>query len=573
MNDFDNKLEFYLKSIYKDSEDINEISQEIKSILITADNSSIEKPSWTQEDIFLISYADTIRNNSEPPLKSLKDFLDDHIEGINSIHILPFMPSSSDYGFSVIDYYSIDPKNGSWKELRDISNRFNLMMDIVLNHSSIQSGWFKNYINGSGKGSDYFIEVGNWSGIPQVVRPRTSELFQKFETKNGDKLVWCTFSRDQVDLNFKNPKVLIEFIKIFSFYIKKGIRIFRLDAVAYIWKEENTNCINRPETHSIVKILRLIIERMDNRAILITETNVPNTENLAYFGESNEAHWIYNFTLSPLILYTLLRGNCSILRKWSMTMPPAKIGNAYFNFLASHDGIGLRPIEGYINKTELTSLLNLMKSFGGEISYRTSQWGDKNPYEINISFLDSLRGTFEGVDNFMFDRFICAHTIMFSFEGVPAIYIHSLLGTRNDYESIKKGKENRSINRFKWEKNKIYKLLSNSKSLNAKILSRIKEILKIRIKQPAFHPNSTQFTLNLGNKTFGLWRQDADRTQSIFCITNITKSSESISLSEINLIETEDWFDLLTSKKLKGINDRITMKPYQTLWITNKLTN
>ena len=573
MNDFDNKLEFYLKSIYKDSEDINEISQEIKSILITADNSSIEKPSWTQEDIFLISYADTIRNNSEPPLKSLKDFLDDHIEGINSIHILPFMPSSSDYGFSVIDYYSIDPKNGSWKELRDISNRFNLMMDIVLNHSSIQSGWFKNYINGSGKGSDYFIEVGNWSGIPQVVRPRTSDLFQKFETKNGDKLVWCTFSRDQVDLNFKNPKVLIEFIKIFSFYIKKGIRIFRLDAVAYIWKEENTNCINRPETHSIVKILRLIIERMDNRAILITETNVPNTENLAYFGESNEAHWIYNFTLSPLILYTLLRGNCSILRKWSMTMPPAKIGNAYFNFLASHDGIGLRPIEGYINKTELTSLLNLMKSFGGEISYRTSQWGDKNPYEINISFLDSLRGTFEGVDNFMFDRFICAHTIMFSFEGVPAIYIHSLLGTRNDYESIKKGKENRSINRFKWEKNKIYKLLSNSKSLNAKILSRIKEILKIRIKQPAFHPNSTQFTLNLGNKTFGLWRQDADRTQSIFCITNITKSSESISLSEINLIETEDWFDLLTSKKLKGINDRITMKPYQTLWITNKLTN
>ena len=573
MNDFDNKLEFYLKSIYKDSEDINEISQEIKSILITADNSSIEKPSWTQEDIFLISYADTIRNNSEPPLKSLKDFLDDHIEGINSIHILPFMPSSSDYGFSVIDYYSIDPKNGSWKELRDISNRFNLMMDIVLNHSSIQSGWFNNYINGSGKGSDYFIEVGNWSGIPQVVRPRTSDLFQKFETKNGDKLVWCTFSRDQVDLNFKNPKVLIEFIKIFSFYIKKGIRIFRLDAVAYIWKEENTNCINRPETHSIVKILRLIIEHMDNRAILITETNVPNTENLAYFGESNEAHWIYNFTLSPLILYTLLRGNCSILRKWSMTMPPAKIGNAYFNFLASHDGIGLRPIEGYINKTELTSLLNLMKSFGGEISYRTSQWGDKNPYEINISFLDSLKGTFEGVDNFMFDRFICAHTIMFSFEGVPAIYIHSLLGTRNDYESIKKGKENRSINRFKWEKNKIYKLLSNSKSLNAKILSRIKEILKIRIKQPAFHPNSTQFTLNLGNKTFGLWRQDADRTQSIFCITNITKSSESISLSEINLIETEDWFDLLTSKKLKGINDRITMKPYQTLWITNKLTN
>ena len=267
-----------------------------------------------------------------------------------------------------------------------------------------------------------------------------------------------------------------------------------------------------------------------------------------------------------------MNGDSSELRKWSMTMPPAKNGNAYFNFIASHDGIGLRPIEGYIDEDDIEKLLKLMKKFDGKISYRTTQWGDKMPYEINISFYDSMRGTFEGEDEFLFERFICAHAIMFAFEGVPAIYIHSLLGTKNNIDGIQKGGENRIINRYQWDKHQLFNLLENNNSINCKIYKKINELLKIRINQPAFHPNSTQFTLNLGNKIYGLWRQDLERTQSIFCVSNITKDVIKFPLTSINLIETEDWFDIITRNKISSINGKIEMNPYETLWISNNIT-
>jgi len=575
INEFNKKLLLLLEKVYNKNEfDLNQISSQILSILNPTNISKNEKINniWDQKDIFLITYADSIIDDLEVPLKSLNDFLLKFNPLINSVHILPFMPSSSDKGFSVKDYYQVSSNLGDWNDLSKISTNYNVMIDMVLNHASKKSKWFENFINEDGHGSDFFINVNNWDGIPQVVRPRTSELFQTVKTKSGEREVWCTFSHDQIDLDFKNPNVLIEFINIFNFYIKKNIKIFRLDAVAYIWKEENTNCINRPEAHYLIKIFRLILDYLDKRSVLITETNIPNKENLTYFGNGDEAHWIYNFTLAPLILYTLVNGDSSELRKWSMTMPPAKNGNAYFNFIASHDGIGLRPIEGYIDEDNIEKLLMLMKKFDGKISYRTTQWGDKTPYEINISFYDSMRGTFEGEDEFLFERFICAHAIMFAFEGVPAIYIHSLLGTKNNIDGIQKGGENRIINRYQWDKHQLFNLLKNNDSINYKIYKKINELLKIRINQPAFHPNSTQFTLNLGNKIYGLWRQDLERTQSIFCVSNITKDVIKFPLNSINLIETEDWFDIITRNKILSINGKIEMNPYETLWISNNIT-
>ena len=420
-----------------------------------------------------------------------------------------------------------------------------------------------------GKGSDYFKVVKGWDGVAQIERPRSSKLFQLIKTKDGEKKVWCTFSHDQIDLDFSNPKVLLEFLKIIKFYILKDMKIFRLDAVAFLWKQENTSCINQPKTHYIIKLIRFISSLIDKDSIIITETNIPSKENLSYFGKGDEAHWIYNFTLSPLILYTLVSGDCSQLRKWSMTMPPAQEGNAYFNFLASHDGIGLRPVEGRLNPGQLNKLISSMKSSGAKISYKTSQFGEEIPYEINITYLDGLKSTFEGDSNYQVERFICAHVIMFAMEGIPAIYIHSLLGTKNNYDAIDLGEENRSINRYKWNKMELYTVLKNKSSLNYKILSKLNKILNIRSKQPAFHPNATQFTLNLGNNIFGIWRQDKKREQSIFSITNITSATILLSLEKVNLIETEKWFDLISGNSLKSIENKISIKPYQSLWMSN----
>ena len=442
MLDAENKIKSYIRKIYKNNRDASRLFNSIVS-LIDEDNLASKKKltskNWSQKSSFLITYADSIKSENDSPLLVLNQFLQKYIDSIDSIHILPFMPSSSDSGFSVIDYYKIDEKLGNWEDLNLISKNKNIMIDIVLNHASRNSKWFTNFLKGSGQGHDFFKVVKDWNGIAQIERPRSSELFQKIQTVDGEKKVWCTFSHDQIDLDFSNPAVLLEFLKIIKFYIKKNIKIFRLDAVAFLWKKQNTSCINLQETHYIIKLIRFVSTLIDKNAILITETNIPSKENLSYFGNNDEAHWIYNFTLSPLILFTLLGGNCSQLRKWSMTMPPAQEGNAYFNFLASHDGIGLRPVEGKLDSTELYRLINKMRELGGRISYKTSQWGEEIPYEINITYLNSLKSTFNGEEKFQIKRFICAHAIMFAMEGIPAIYIHSFLGTKNDYKAIAAG--------------------------------------------------------------------------------------------------------------------------------------
>ena len=572
MLDAENKIKSYIRKIYKNNRDASRLLNSIVS-LIDEDNLASKKKltskNWSQKSSFLITYSDSIKSENDSPLLVLNQFLQKYIDSIDSIHILPFMPSSSDSGFSVIDYYKIDEKFGNWKDLNLISKNKNIMIDIVLNHASRNSKWFANFLKGSGQGHDFFKVVNDWNGIAQIERPRSSELFQKIQTVDGEKKVWCTFSHDQIDLDFSNPAVLLEFLKIIKFYIKKNIKIFRLDAVAFLWKKQNTSCINLQETHYIIKLIRFVSTLIDKNVILITETNIPSKENLSYFGNNDEAHWIYNFTLSPLILFTLLSGNCSQLRKWSMTMPPAQEGNAYFNFLASHDGIGLRPVEGKLDSTELYKLINKMRDLGGRVSYKTSQWGEEIPYEINITYLDSLKSTFNGEEKFQIKRFICAHTIMFAMEGIPAIYIHSFLGTKNDHKAIAAGEGNRSINRFKWDKKDIYKILEDKNSNNFYIMSKLNSLLNIRSKQPAFHPNATQFTLNLGDEVFGLWRQDKKRKQSIFSIYNVTSKSVKLSLQKINLIETEKWIDLISGEALKDIDDDILLKPYQSLWISN----
>ena len=568
---FNKKLNDLIKNIYPDRDDLNKITEDIANIVNSFKESSYlaKQKKWDNTDVFLITYSDSIIDSKEKPLKTLYDFLKRFTKSVNSVHVLPFMPSSSDKGFSVIDYKAIDQNFGSWEDLDLLTKKYNVMIDIVLNHVSKSSKWFENFMKGKGIGSDYFIEVENWQGKAQIVRPRTSELFQKISTDSGLKSVWCTFSHDQIDLNFKNPAVLIEFVEIFLFYLKKNIHFFRLDAIAYIWKEESTGCINRPQTHYIVKFLRLILDHLSKNSVIITETNIPNKENLSYFGNNDEAHWVYNFTMSPLILYTMLFGNSRKLRKWSMTMPPAKKGNAYFNFLASHDGIGLRPLEGYLENGELLSMINRMEEFGGKTSYRLSQWGDKVPYEMNISFLDSMKGTIDKIDNFKIERFICAHAIMLSFEGIPAIYIHSLLGTKNDYEKLNDPSKYRAINRYQWQKKELYKQLNDPGSENHNILNRFNHLLSIRSKQKAFHPNATQFTLYLGDIFFGIWRQDNKRIQSIFCIHNISDVEQNFKLSSINLVEGDKWYDLVSKKNIEDIDGNMLFMPYQYMWITN----
>src|SRR6056297_17900 len=526
---------------------------------------------WDESDVVLITYADTVQRAEEKPLQTLHRFLGDCLsDSVSSVHILPFFPYSSDDGFSVMDYLAVNESHGNWEDIERIARDYKLMADLVINHMSARSRWFENFRKRVDPGKDYFFEGNPREDLSAVVRPRTSPLLNPVQTDDGERYVWCTFSEDQVDLNFANPKVLIEFASIIRRYLERGIIIFRFDAVAFLWKDPGTACIHLQQTHELIKILRLLIEHHSPDAVVITETNVPNRENLTYFGNANEAHVIYNFSLPPLLINTMVTGNCRHLKTWLMSMPPAQMGTTYLNFIASHDGIGLRPTDGLLDDSEKQRLINTMESFGARVSYRRTPDGRDQPYEINIALYDALQGTADsGRDHWQLQRFVCAHTVMLALEGIPAFYIHSLLATENDLERVEHTGRLRSINRSQWQLDDLEQKLADPLSHHNKAFQELKRLMAIRRKQPAFHPNATQFTLHLGLQLFGFWRQSMRRDQSIFCIHNISNEMQQVALSDINLIGTDHWQDLISGMTIDDLSGSITLKPYQSVWLSN----
>ena len=573
------KVKHHLEFIYADVDlplTIDQLAVSLMKTIGIDDEVDIAQPQshynyWDEDDIIMITYGDSVIDGDERPLVTLNRFLHRYCKNtVNNVHILPFFPYSSDDGFSVIDYSSVNESLGTWEDIEAIAKDYGLMTDLVINHCSARSAWFDNFVKGEGTGSDFFFTADPADDLSMVTRPRVSPLLRETETAKGTKHVWCTFSHDQVDFDFRNPNVLLAFVDIIRLYIDKGAKLFRLDAVAFLWKIVGTNCINLPQTHEVIRLLRTLIEHVDPSIIIITETNIPNRENLTYFGNANEAHAIYNFSLPPLLVNTLVSGDCKYLKSWMMSMPPAQNGTAYFNFIASHDGIGLRPAEGLLSDEEISELVHTMQNFGGKISWRSSDHGQQKPYEINITLFDALQGTIKGPDRWQIDRFICAHAIMLGMEGIPGLYIHSLLGTSNDYEKVANTGQNRSINRRRWELTELEALLDSPYSQHHKVLTRLSQLIRVRKAQPAFHPNATQFTLQLGNQIFGYWRQSLDRKQSVFCISNISDEEQSVLLSDINLIGTDNWIDLITRQEIALSSSFLQMKPYQTLWISNQ---
>lgn len=533
-----------------------------------------EKHLWDESDIALITYGSTIQSEGEHNLKTLHRFLKKHIgQAIGAVHILPFFPYSSDDGFSVIDYLQVDEDLGDWSDIEAIAGDYRLMGDLVINHGSSKSKWFQQFLSDEAPGKDYYYTADPAADLGQVVRPRSHPLLTPFRTAAGDRHVWSTFSADQLDFDFTNPDVLLEFIKIIAAYIDHGVRIFRLDAVAFLWKKAGTASINLDETHEIIRLLRTLMDHHAETLIIITETNIPNHENLTYFGNQNEAHVIYNFSLPPLLVHALLTGNALYLKRLTRSNPPALTGCTYLNFTASHDGIGLRPTEGVLPQGEVDQMMATIQGFGGRLSMRRGPGGKEKPYEMNISYFEAMQGTLEGPDAHQIDRFMAAMAIMLALEGIPALYIHSLLATPNGYEEVNRTGHNRSINRRQLDYDEISGKLADPEMVETQVFTRLLNLIDIRKKQPAFHPNAVQFTLALPEGLFGIWRQSLDRKQSIFAVTNVTKEIKSLSLADINLIAGDLWWDLISGQSITDIEGGFSLSPYQTVWISNVKQN
>ena len=516
----------------------------------------------TERDSILITYGDQVQSPDEKPLKTLSKFCKQYLTNVViGIHILPFYPWTSDDGFSVVDYRQIDPALGDWDDVSSMQSHFRLMFDGVINHISSQSEWFKGFLRDDPQYRDYFIAIENSPELSRVVRPRALPLLTPFTTSSGKKLVWTTFSEDQIDLNFKNPEVLLEILDILLLYVERGATFIRLDAIAYLWKEIGTTCIHLSQTHLVIQFLRAALSEVAPYVYLITETNVPHADNISYFGDgTNEAQLVYNFALPPLTLHSFHTGDARVLSNWAKTLTLPSDKTTFFNFLASHDGIGLNPARGILSDAEIASLIDKVLEHGGLISYKHNADGSQAPYEMNINYFNALSNP-NGDEplGLQVDRFIASQASMLSLLGVPGIYFHSLFGSRGWIEGVKQTGRNRTINREKFQLDELQNELADEDSLRSKVFTRYSQLLKARSSSSAFHPHGTQKILDVHPSVFAVERISPDGKSHALCLHNVSAKEITFATSH------ETAVDIFTDQPLQV--STVTLEPYQILWM------
>ena len=528
---------------------------------------------FNEKDVVLIAYGDMVRTAGERPLQTLESFLSTHVAGtINTVHLLPFFPYSSDDGFSVIDYRQVDPALGEWSDIAALGGPFRLMFDAVVNHVSAQSFWFQRFLQDESPYRDYFIVVSPNADLAQVFRPRSLPLLSQVTTASGQKHVWTTFSADQVDLNFANPDVLLEVLDTLLFYVEQGAELIRLDAIAFIWKEQETACIHLPQTHHIIQLMRSVLDIVAPNVLLITETNVPHRDNVSYFGDGyDEAQMVYNFSLPPLTLHAFHEENAEVLSGWAerLELPSKQV--SFFNFLASHDGIGLTPARDLLSDQEIAAMADRIEKLGGYVSYRSSPDGSESPYELNISYIDAL-GKPDVVEEeaLVARRFLAAQAIMLALRGVPGIYFHSLFGSRSWPEGVEQTGHKRTINRQKLQRAELEHELDAPRSLRAQVFSPYIEMLQRRTAEPALHPTADQQIVRVHPALFALWRHTAAGDQHVLCLHNVANRTVSARVELPALPGQPRVFrDLLSGKQLFASDNSLFLEipPYGVYWL------
>jgi len=518
---------------------------------------------FSEQDVVLITYGDSLNQAGEAPLATLHGFANEFLKGaVSNIHFLPFFPYSSDDGFSIMDFFQIDPGLGTWNEVAAIGQDFELMLDYVVNHFSSKGQWFQNYLEGQDGFADFAMEVDPAADLSMVTRPRSLPLLSEYKKKDGQTVhLWTTFSADQIDFNFKSPDVLAKMIEVLLLYVEQGATILRLDAIAYLWKQIGTGCIHLPQTHDVVKLFRAVLDLVAPDVIIITETNVPHDENISYLGDGrDEAQMVYNFTLPPLLFYTFAKEDATILSQWAKGLYLESENNTFFNFTASHDGIGVRPLEGILDAGEINGLVDIVKANQGRVSYKQNPDGSESPYELNITYVDAILADKSSVRA---DKFLASQSIQYALPGVPATYIHSLLGSRNWVEGVEQTGRARSINREKLQVEKLISDLNNPDSFRAKVFFPYLGLIKIRARQKAFHPNAGFEILDLGPKFFAIKRYHSE--QIIFAITNISSKPHKVSLAELGI--NDPTVDLISAKRIN--EDLLEINPYQYVWLSD----
>ena len=474
-----------------------EIGQRLQALVETSPKPLVSSSgSFSAADAVLITYADMLHDEGESPLVHLTSFVERRLTGVFShVHLLPFFPSSSDEGFSVMNYQSVEPQFGTWGDVKEIGRSLGLVCDLVLNHASAEGTWFRDFLAGRPPYDQFFVTRPKDFDASAVFRPRTHPLLtRRFRDDGTEIFVWTTFSSDQVDLDFSQPEVFLAMVENVLFYMQKGTTIIRLDAVAFAWKKDGTSCIDLPEVHTLVRLLRALIDAVDPGVSLLTETNLPQAINDSYFGKGDEARLVYRFALPPLALHAFVSGRSDYLSRWAAALPAPQTERVYLNFLSSHDGIGVTPVRNLLPGTEFEHLVAAVKARGGLVSERSTANGPM-AYELNTTFFDALVEPTTTPDERV-RAFLACHAAMFALSGVPAVWFHSLVGSHNWPRGPEITGSKRSIHRQRLSASELSAALEDTSSERSRVYRGLLALLKSRGHRSALDPCAPQRVLS-----------------------------------------------------------------------------
>ena len=519
-------------------------------------------------DALLISYADQVTFGREAPLRTLRRLLDEHLaDVVTGVHLLPFYPWTSDDGFSVVDYQRVDEAVGDWSDVAALAGRYRLMFDAVINHVSASSAAFQGFLHGDERYQEHFIRLDPDTDLTGVVRPRTTPVLTRFDTSHGEQFVWTTFSDDQIDLNFANPEVLLEVVDVIMHYVERGARILRLDAVTFLWKEVGTPCVHLPQTHRVIQLLRACLEAAAPDVVLLTETNVPHAENVSYFGDGHdEAQMVYNFALPPLTLHTIASGRVGELRAWARELTTPSDETTFFNFLASHDGVGVRPVEGLLDDADVQRLVLRAEAHGGQVSYRTRPDSEPAAYELNCSLFDLVNDPRAGDPlDLQVRRFLGVHALMLSLAGVPGLYVHSLLASRNAHELYARTGRARSLNRGRFGWAQLDAELQDPTHRRRRVLDGFRRLMAVRSRHPAFHPQAPQRLPDAPDQVFAVVRGGV--ASEILCLQNVSDQGLRLDVPALlaRALPPAGYRDALDGGWSQA--DEVALEPFATRWL------
>jgi len=535
------------------------------------------EPRFSERDALLIAYGDMIApapGDGRSSLARLEAFIDERMPGLFSyLHVLPFFPYSSDDGFSVMDYRAVDPALGDWNDIQALGRGRRLAFDLVLNHASAKGVWFEAFKAGRSPYDRFFVTRPLDYDASSVLRPRTHPLITPMTLDDGRTVgLWTTFSADQVDLEFSEPAVFAEFIDIILGYAERGARMLRLDAIAYLWKRDGTSCAHLPETHAVVRAVRAVVDGLGLGMAVLTETNVPHEENLSYFGgfpligsgsggddSGDEAHMVYNFSLPPLVLHAFATGDAGPLSSWaaSLRVPP---GGVMLNFLASHDGVGVTPARGLVD--DLGPLVRAVRERGGLVSYKATQDGPA-PYELNVSWADAVAAPDAG-DAERAAALVASYAVASAMDGVPAVYFHSAIGSRNWADGPALLGYNRAINRERPRLDELEAELNSPTSTRALALAGLSSLLRERARRPAFSPSSPRRGYPAQGAVFMVERGAED--EALLAVVNCSRREAPVTLPS-------GWagaeaFDPVAGERVPiPAAEAVSLKGYSVLWL------